>query len=127
MDVAPEELDPGIVLWAICRTMDPTRLPQQRVVVRIDLRDLPQKFWLLVQRPRAEVCRKHPGFDEDLVLTTSSEWLAKWHMGMVSLREAVSRSLIEFDGPAALERAFSTWGGQSPFANIRRPRPQAAG
>jgi hypothetical protein len=31
-----------------------------------------RRFWLLVQEPEPEVCVKHPGHDEDLVVTADS-------------------------------------------------------
>lgn len=92
-------------------------------MVRFNLRDLPKKrFWLLVQRPEPEVCVKHPGFEEDLVVTTDSEWLAKWHMGRISLGEAMRWGLIAIEGPRELVRAFATWGGLSAFADVRPAR-----
>lgn len=126
LDAAPAQLDPGVLLWAICKSMDPARLPEERVVVRVNLRDAPkQRFWLLVQRPAAEVCRKPPGFDENLVLTSDSEWLAKWHMGRVSLGQAMHARLITIEGPRPLVREFGRWGGMTPFASIAPARSQA--
>lgn len=122
LEVAPEELDPGIVLWAVAKSMDSERLPEDRVVVRFDIRDYPKQFWLLVQRPKAELCRKNPGLDEDLLVITEKAWLAKWHMGWISLREANGRGLISIEGPPRLIRAFLGWGGQTPFADVRSLR-----
>lgn len=120
LDVAPKNLDPGIVLWAIAKKMDRDRLPNKRLVVRFDIRDAPkQKFWLLVQRPQPELCKKHPGFDEDLVFKTNTEWLTKWHAGRISLRQAMRDGVIEIEGPAPRVREFAACGGQSPFAVVR--------
>lgn len=119
LDVAPKNLDPGILLWAIAKTMDRTRLPEQRIVARFDLSDAPKnKYWLLVQRPEPELCRRHPGFEETLIVKTSTGWLTKWHMGQVSLRQALREGTIEINGPASLVREFAACGGQSPFANV---------
>jgi hypothetical protein len=64
-----------------------------------------------------EVCVKPPGFDEDLVVTASEEWLAKWHMGKISLGTAMHEGLIDVKGPRALVRTFATL-GLSRFASI---------
>jgi hypothetical protein len=40
---------------------------------------------VLVQRPEPEVCVKPPGFDEDVVVRTDADWLARWALGEVSL------------------------------------------
>jgi hypothetical protein len=60
---------------------------------------------------------KPPGFDEDLVVRTSSEWLAKWHMGRISLGRAMQAGLISVEGPAHLVRALATL-GLSRFAGV---------
>lgn len=125
LDAGPQGLDPGIVLWAVAKNMDPKKFPRHRVVVRFDLRDAPeQKYWLLIQRPEPELCRKHPGFQEDLVVTTETAWLTKWHIGRISLREALRLGSIQIDGPPALARAFVRCGGQSPFAAISPKVPE---
>lgn len=118
LEVAPKELDPGIVLWAVAKCMDRTALPDERVVVRFDLRGMSQRFWLLVQQPEPELCRKHPGYEEDVIVTADPAGLAEWHMGRLSWRQATSRGLIDVAGPPRLTRAFARWGGQTPFAGV---------
>ena len=118
LEAAPKELDPGIVLWAVAKCMDRSALPEEQVVVRFDLRGRRERFWLLVRQPEPELCRTHPGFDEDLVVTTDAAGLGSWHMGRVSLRQAVADGLLAFAGPPRLVRAFRAWGGQTPFADI---------
>jgi DNA-binding HxlR family transcriptional regulator len=117
---APRELDPGIVLWAVAKCMNRNALPEQRVVVRFDLRRPRMRFWLLVAQPEPELCRTHPGADEDLVVVTDGATLARWHMGELSLRQARSAGDLEVAGPPRLVREFARWGGQSPFADVPR-------
>jgi hypothetical protein len=73
-----------------------------------------------VQPPVPEVCLKPPGYDEDLVITTQTEWLAKWHMGDISLGQAMHAGVITIEGSRRLVREFSKWGGISHFASVRR-------
>jgi len=120
LEVAPEHLDAPVVLWAVCRLMETDdQLPRERVVVRFDLRDLPKRpMWIVAGPDEAEVCVKPPGFDPDLIVTTDSEWLAKWHMGRISLGQAMRHGLIEVRGPRRLVHQLATW-GLSPFKDIR--------
>lgn len=115
LEAAPDELDPGVVLWAVAKCMDRTALPERRVVVRFDLRGYPKRFWLLVQRPAPELCRSHPGAEEDLVVSTDPARLADWHMGRLSWRDAVATGAFSVTGAPRLVRAFARWGGQTPF------------
>ena len=119
LEVAPEHLDPGVALWSMCNRLDRDELPSRRVVVRFDFRDRPkERFWLLLDHGRGEVCRTYPGFEEDLVVRADSDWLVLWHMGRVSWGRALDSGHIEVDGPAALARAFPTWNRRSYFAEV---------
>jgi len=123
LEAAPAGLDPGVVLWAVSKSIDRDRLPEERVVIRFNFQDEPKhQFWLLVQRPEPEVCRKPPGFPEDLVVTTETEWLAKWHMGRISLGQAMRWRVMTIEGPRRLVTALSTWGGVTPFAAVAPAR-----
>jgi DNA-binding HxlR family transcriptional regulator len=111
LEVAPPHLDAHVVVWAICRLAEPQALPDRRVVIRFDLRDgRRRRIWLILAPDAREVCIKPPGFDEDLVVTASEEWLAKWHMGKISLGTAMHEGLIDVRGPRALVRTFATLG-----------------
>jgi DNA-binding HxlR family transcriptional regulator len=119
MELSPRDYDPAIVLWAWCRLMEPDRLPARRVVVRFDLRDRPkERFWLLIERPGAEVCITHPGFDEDLIVVTDSRTLTQVHRGRLPVGEAVRAGDWETQGPPELARELMVWGGRSPFADV---------
>jgi len=50
-------------------------------------------------------------------VATTSEWLAKWHMGTVSLGQAMHDGLISVVGPPELVRTFATL-GISKFADV---------
>jgi DNA-binding HxlR family transcriptional regulator len=119
MALGPRDYYPGIVLWAWCRLLDAERLPERRVVVRFDLRDRPkERFWLLLNRPDAEVCVTYPGFEEDLVIETDSRTLAQVHMGHLEVGEAIRAGAWRAQGPPELARALMSWGGRSPFAAV---------
>jgi len=68
------------------------------------------RFWLVLEKPEAEVCVKPPGFDVDLVVDTDSNWLAMWHMGRIPLGAAMRRGLIRVEGPRTLKTELATWG-----------------
>jgi DNA-binding HxlR family transcriptional regulator len=119
LELAPEHLDAHVVLWSLCRLADPADLPGRRLVIRFELEDGPKRrIWVVLAPPDSEVCVRPPGFDEDLVVATSCEWLAKWHMGRISLGQAMHDGLISVEGPSHLVRALSTL-GLSRFASVQ--------
>ena len=111
LDLAPEHYDAGTVLWSFCRHVAPDELPDARLVFVFDVKD-DRRYWLLLQRPAPEICFKPPGYDEDLVLVTTSEWLTKWHVGRLSLGDALSAGVMELRAPLHLERMLATLGGR---------------
>ena len=120
LELAPEDYDPGVVLWAWKKQLVREHLPERRVVVLFDLKDRPkQPFWLLIERRHLELCIKDPGFEPDLMILTDSVTLTRVHAGRLGLREAMRASLWSMEGPRDLVRAFPTWGGLSYYANVR--------
>jgi DNA-binding HxlR family transcriptional regulator len=118
LELAPEDLDAGVVLWSLCRQAQASEVPGRRLVIRFDLADGPRRrFWVVLAPPASEVCVKPPGYDEDLVVATSSEWLAKWHMGRISLGQAMHQGLMSVTGPPDLVHALATL-GLSKFATV---------
>ena len=77
-------------------------LPQRRITTCFDLLAMPRlqrRFWLVVQRPEPEVCVKPPGFEEDLVVTTDADWLARWVLGQTSLGDGMKARRVNVQGP----------------------------
>jgi len=123
LDLGPRDYEPGMVLWGWAKFMDQDKLPPRRVVVRFDLIDRPREhFWMLVDRPESEVCVKHPGLDEDLVVTSDSVTLTEVHRGRMALGAAIASGRMRIDGPSALAKAFPTWGGLSYYAGVAPAR-----
>ena len=111
LEMGPQHVDAGVTLWSLCRQAEPDALPSRRLVIRFDISDGPRRrFWVVLEPPESEVCVRPPGFDEDLVVTTSSEWLAKWHVGRISLGDAMHEGLMRVEGPPDLVRTLATLG-----------------
>jgi DNA-binding HxlR family transcriptional regulator len=123
LEVAIEHLDPYVLLWGICREIDRALLPDRRITVRFEFRDAPRgerRFWIVMQRPEPEVCVKPPGFDEDLVVTTTAEWLLRWHLGESTLGQGMHDRRVDITGPSSIVAIMARWGGQSSFAAPNR-------
>jgi DNA-binding HxlR family transcriptional regulator len=123
LEMGPEHLDPHLALWYWSRSVE--GLPDRRVVVRFDIPDArPDRFWVVLDKRRTEVCVQSPGYDEDLVVRTDTACLVGWQTGAVSLAGARRDGRFRIDGSPSMVRAFGRWGGLSPFADVR---PQSQG
>jgi hypothetical protein len=105
----------------MCNALRRDRLPDQRVVIRLDFTGFRphERYWLLLEHGEAEICKTYPGLDEDLYITADAEAFVKWHAGQLSWAEATRDSRIQLHGPSWLVRAFPSWNGRSMFAHIR--------
>ena len=101
LEIAPENLDPFVALWSMCNALRRDRLPDQRVVIRLDFTGFRphERYWLLLEHGEAEICKTYPGLDEDLYITADAEAFVKWHAGQLSWAEATRDSRIQLDGP----------------------------
>lgn len=120
LDVAPEHLDPYVALWSMCNNLAVERLPERRVVVRLEFPQQPKKasrFWLLIDHQRGEVCATCPG-EEDLVIVADAERFVLWQMGSLSWADAATDNGIRIEGMPQLARAFPGWNGLGPFAHV---------
>ncbi len=122
LDLGPQHVNPGVVLNSWCNWYLATdRLPSQRVVVRFDLPDEPKKTgqaWIIFDGDNSEVCRSHPGFEEDLVVTAESKALAEWHLGRIEWTDAIRAGRIQVLGPPRLARALPNWNKRSAWAHV---------
>ena len=100
--------------------VEPDELPDGRLVFVFDVKD-DRRYWLLLHRPAPEICFKPPGYDEDLVLSTTSEWLTKWHIGRLSLGDALKAGVMHLRAPLHLERMLATMGGRGTMEPVPAP------
>ena len=112
LEPAPANYSAPMVLWKLSHLLGEDDLPPGRVVVHFDIRDDDrQHYWLLLHRPHREVCDRSPGAPDDVVVTTTGEWLTKWFAGHLSLAEAQRAGRIAVLATPPLERLLEGWGG----------------
>jgi DNA-binding HxlR family transcriptional regulator len=132
-EIATDDLDPGWLVWNMRRRLDAAAMPARRTVIGIeflDARPSERRFWLVHAEGQAEVCRKPPGFEEDVVIRTTVRRLAEIWRGLRSFDEEVRSGQVRIDGTAELRRAAPGWFLLSVYATVERPRaepPQRSG
>jgi hypothetical protein len=80
---------------------------------------------MVLDRGEASVCLQHPGFDPDLLVTTTTPALAEVFSGFRTWADALTSGDIEVDGPPALARRLPKWFLWSPFAEETRAMARA--
>jgi DNA-binding HxlR family transcriptional regulator len=130
LELGDEHTNPALVLWAWCTAyLARERLPERRVVVRFNFTDQLEEarhLWMLVEHGDAEVCKHHPGFDEDLIVETDGKTFAHWHLKHLEWADALRSGRIRVTGPRALGRALPTWNRRGFSPQDRRDEAQAS-
>ena len=73
------------------------------------------------------MCLQHPGFDPDLVVTTTTPALAEVFSGVDTWSNALLSGAIRIDGPPSLARRLPRWFLGSPFADVTRAMVSSRG
>lgn len=125
LDMTPQQADPAFVLnaWS-SRYLAAEALPDIRVVVRFDFTDQAtrgNRFWMIFRGDSSEVCQRHPGFDEDLVVRAESVALAEWHLGRTEWIQAIRDGRIAVTGSRDLARSLPTWNLRSQWVAADHP------
>lgn len=124
IEMAPDHFDAHIVLESLARQLGDEDLPDRQTVFRFELGGRPkERLWLLCANGRAEVCAKPPLPEDDLVLETKQEWLARWHMGELSIGDALHRGVMSVEGPQRLVRMLGRWGGRGSMKGWKDESP----
>ena len=133
LEVTPQHADPLYFLNSWINTyLNHDALPEQHVVVRFDFTDQPPKaspMWVIFDRHHPEVCRRNPGYEEDLIVNAESVALAEWHLGRAEWARLVADGRVTVTGVPRLAKALPTWNQRSLWADpdgspsVRRPGP----
>jgi DNA-binding HxlR family transcriptional regulator len=118
LEMPREEYDAGTLLWSLAKNLRPDDLPTRRTVIRFEVSEPQQRYWLLAERPGVEVCKKPPGLDEDGVVRTTATWLVRWQTGSADLLVGLRDGAVSIDGPAGLTARLRAWSGRCTFGDV---------
>ena len=111
--VALDNLNPDYLMWSMRRKIEPSALPERRIVVCFRFTDLKENaatYWL-ISRPgmAVDLCVVNPGFDVDLFIEAESKAMASVWMGYSSLSTEMSRDRILLTGEQLLIKTINKW------------------
>jgi DNA-binding HxlR family transcriptional regulator len=119
--VSRDDLDAGLLMWDIRRTVDPSRFPQdQRVVVHFQFRDAPsgkRSWWLVSQQDGVDLCLEDPGFDVDIEVQAPLHVMTAVWMRDVTFHAAVKSLGLNVIGERDICRRLPEWLGASALAH----------
>jgi DNA-binding HxlR family transcriptional regulator len=113
-----EDLDPDLLVWWMHRRIDRSRLPNEVVVVQLQLSNPHSWYWLVLEPGDVSVCLTDPGFDVSVVLRSEVATLYDVWLGRLDYDAAVRDELVTLTGQPALVGTARSWLRLSPVADI---------
>lgn len=116
-------LDPTLLMWDMRRNLSPEPLPPRRCTIQFlypELAPANRNFWLVVDSGDVDLCQIDPGFDVDLLVTSSLKTMTSIWMGLSRLESELRSGHVQLDGDPAIGRAMQQWLKLSVFAQVER-------
>jgi DNA-binding HxlR family transcriptional regulator len=123
--LAEGEIDLGLLIWALEKSVNPEAFGRSRTIVRLELTDQPanKRFWWFVNSDGAvELCLEEPGFETDLFLASTLRDMIYLVRGDMALARALSSGRLDAHGESGNLRALRSWLNLSPLAAIPSQR-----
>jgi DNA-binding HxlR family transcriptional regulator len=116
-------LDPSLLMWDMRRNLKLEPPPPRRCTIQFQYPDQPESrrnWWLLVESGKVDLCAVDPGFEVDLLVTSSLRTMTAIWMGLNRLGQEIEAGRVQLDGDPAIARAMQRWLGLSIFAPTER-------
>jgi DNA-binding HxlR family transcriptional regulator len=116
-------LDPSLLMWDIRRNLSTDPLPPRRCTIQFQYPELPESqrnYWLVVESGKVDLCSFDPGFEIDLLITSSLKTMTSVWMGLAHLGKEVDAGNVRIDGDPLVARSMQAWLKLSVFAPAER-------
>lgn len=116
-------LDPTLLMWDMHRNLNLGSLPTGRSTIQFlypELAPAYQNYWLVIDSGRVELCQADPGFEIDLLVTSSLRTMTSVWMGHAKLEAEIKSGRVQLDGDPRLAGAMQKWLKLSIFAQAER-------
>ena len=123
-----EDLDPHLLFWDMRRTIRVDAWPREPTAVSFRLEGVAprvSRWWIVVRGGDVDVCDYDPGLEPVVVVSTPLRTLTRVWRGDVAWLQALRAGDVRLDGAAEARRRLPAWLGQSAFAKVPRPEPDA--
>lgn len=111
-DMTTDDLDPGFLAWSMHTRMNVAAMPAGRTVLAFVFSGAPfdcDRFWLVVDDGRVDMCLRDPGFEPDLLIESDLRLFIEAWRGFRDLAALLRRGDIVVTGPTHLRRLLPDW------------------
>ena len=115
------DLDAGLLMWDMRRTVDPAIFPSCRIVVQFEYPDAPKggrNWWLVSENGEIDLCLSDPGHNVDVVIKCSLKTMTEVWTLRQRFNDAVKKGDIKVMGDSKLTGKLQDWLGSSPLSKL---------
>jgi DNA-binding HxlR family transcriptional regulator len=115
------DLDAGLLMWDMRRTVDPSVFPTRRIVVQFGYPDAPKgerDWWLVTESGEIDLCLNDPGYDVDIMIKCSLKTMTEVWICQRPFRDAMRKGDIKVLGNSKLTNKLQDWLRSSPLAKF---------
>ena len=115
------DLDAGLLMWDMRRTVDPAIFPKRRIVVQFEYSDAPKAardWWLVAEKGAIDLCLNDQGFDVDIMIKSSLKAMTEVWVCQKRFRDAVKNGDIKVTGDSKLINKLQDWLRSSPLSRL---------
>lgn len=123
--LAEHEIDLGLLVWALERSVDAAAFGRARAVVQLDLTDQPahkRTWWFLNENGGCQLCVDDPGGDTDLYLAATLPDMIYLVRGDLPLARALDSGRLEALGETPVRARLGAWLNLGPLSEVASRR-----
>lgn len=111
-DLNDGDLDVGLLMWDMRRSIDPSVFPARRIVVQFEYPDAAEgnrDWWLIAEQGEIDLCLTDRGYEVDLVIRCSVKAMTRVWICEQPFDAAVKQGVIKVMGSPALASKLQGW------------------
>ncbi|MCK4707940.1 MAG: helix-turn-helix transcriptional regulator [Gammaproteobacteria bacterium] len=111
-DLNEDDLDSGLLMWDMRRSIDPSVFPSHRIIVQFEYTEVSRgatEWWLISENGKIDLCLNSPGHDIDVVIQSSLAAMTEVWICRTSFKDAVAQGKIKTLGDPKLTKNLQNW------------------
>ena len=123
--LSEDDLDAGLLMWDMRRSVDAGVLPRHRAVVQFEYSDAPEgarDWWLVSEEGEVDLCLSDPGYEVDLLIRCPLKTMTAVWACQRGFDDAVKARDIDVKGDAVLARKLQLFLRASGLARLGAQR-----
>ena len=120
-DLSSGDLDAGLLMWDMRRSVDPSNFPAHRIVVQFEYPDAPpgaKTWWLVSENGEIDLCLNDHGYDIDILIKCSLKVMTEIWICEQSFNDATKAGDINIMGDPKLVNKLQDWLRSSPLSKL---------